>query len=172
MAELAIVAGDEAKEKSTDDLFTRLDSSPQGLSEAKAQKRVPMTPTSSSSLTWRASAAWRSMSFAAVVSHAVLNHNRDRKAHLAEGIVITSSHNPPEDGGFKYNLPHGGPADTHVTAWIEKEANWLLGANLRATAEQKKTLKATLVGAGSGPAVSGRADSSNAHGSTWKRRAN
>jgi phosphoglucomutase len=67
-----------------------------------------------------------------VVSHAVLNHNRDRKAHLADGIIITPSHNPPEDGGFKYNPPHGGPADTHVTAWIEEEANRLLGDDLRA----------------------------------------
>jgi phosphoglucomutase len=67
-----------------------------------------------------------------VVSHAVLNHNRTRKAHLADGIVITPSHNPPEDGGFKYNPPHGGPADTHVTAWIEEEANRLLGDDLRA----------------------------------------
>jgi phosphoglucomutase len=67
-----------------------------------------------------------------VVSHAVLNHNRARKAHLADGIVITPSHNPPEDGGFKYNPPHGGPADTHVTAWIEEEANRLLGDDLRA----------------------------------------
>jgi phosphoglucomutase len=65
-----------------------------------------------------------------VISHAILAHNRGRATHLADGIVITPSHNPPEDGGFKYNPPHGGPADTAVTDWIEKKANELLaGAN-------------------------------------------
>jgi len=53
-----------------------------------------------------------------VISHAILTYNRNRKTGLADGIVITPSHNPPEDGGFKYNPPHGGPADTHVTKWI------------------------------------------------------
>ena len=53
------------------------------------------------------------------ISHAILTYNRGRTTGLADGIVITPSHNPPEDGGFKYNPPHGGPADTHVTAWIE-----------------------------------------------------
>jgi phosphoglucomutase len=66
-----------------------------------------------------------------VISHAILRHNRNRKTGLADGIVITPSHNPPEDGGFKYNPPHGGPADTHVTTWIEEQANALLAANLR-----------------------------------------
>jgi phosphoglucomutase len=66
-----------------------------------------------------------------VVSHAILNHNRGRKIGLADGIVITPSHNPPEDGGFKYNPPHGGPADTNVTAWIEEKANELLAEGLR-----------------------------------------
>ena len=61
-----------------------------------------------------------------VVSHAILTHNRGRGAGLADGIVITPSHNPPEDGGFKYNPPHGGPADTQVTTWIEEQANALL----------------------------------------------
>jgi phosphoglucomutase len=60
------------------------------------------------------------------VSHAILTHNRGRTAGLADGIVVTPSHNPPEDGGFKYNPPHGGPADTDVTRWIEAEANDLL----------------------------------------------
>jgi len=64
------------------------------------------------------------------VSHAVLVHNRGRPAHLADGIVITPSHNPPEDGGFKYDPPTGGPADTEVTAAIEREANALLEADL------------------------------------------
>ncbi len=65
------------------------------------------------------------------VSHAILKHNRGRSAGLADGIVITPSHNPPEDGGFKYNPPNGGPADTGVTAWIQEEANRLLAAGLR-----------------------------------------
>jgi phosphoglucomutase len=61
-----------------------------------------------------------------VISWAILTYNRGRKAHLADGIVVTPSHNPPEDGGFKYNPPNGGPADTDVTDWIEKRANALL----------------------------------------------
>ncbi len=65
------------------------------------------------------------------VSHAILTHNRDRKAGLADGIVITPSHNPPEDGGFKYNPPHGGPADTDVTRWIEDKANQYLVDGLK-----------------------------------------
>ncbi len=63
-----------------------------------------------------------------VISHAILTHNRGRASALADGIVITPSHNPPEDGGIKYNPPHGGPADTDVTAWIEARANTLLAA--------------------------------------------
>jgi phosphoglucomutase len=65
------------------------------------------------------------------VSHAILVHNRGRTSALADGIVITPSHNPPEDGGFKYNPPHGGPADTEVTRWIEDEANRLLSSDLK-----------------------------------------
>jgi phosphoglucomutase len=61
-----------------------------------------------------------------VISHAILVYNRGRKQHLADGIVITPSHNPPEDGGFKYNPTNGGPADTDVTRWIEDRANDLL----------------------------------------------
>ncbi|WP_163780604.1 phosphoglucomutase (alpha-D-glucose-1,6-bisphosphate-dependent) [Myxococcus vastator] len=63
-----------------------------------------------------------------VISHAILTYNRGRAAGLADGIVITPSHNPPEDGGIKYNPPNGGPADTNVTSVIEKRANALLGA--------------------------------------------
>src|SRR3954454_20890208 len=58
-----------------------------------------------------------------VISHAILTHNRDRGEHPADGIVVTPSHNPPDDGGVKYNPPHGGPADTEVTGWIEQRAN-------------------------------------------------
>jgi phosphoglucomutase len=63
-----------------------------------------------------------------VISHAILTYNRGRERGLADGIVITPSHNPPEDGGIKYNPPNGGPADTGITGWVEKRANELLGA--------------------------------------------
>jgi phosphoglucomutase len=62
------------------------------------------------------------------VSHAILVANRGHTDGLADGIVVTPSHNPPEDGGFKYNPPHGGPADTEVTGWIQDEANRILAA--------------------------------------------
>ena len=65
------------------------------------------------------------------VSFAILTYNRGRKGGLADGIVITPSHNPPEDGGFKYNPPNGGPADTQVTQWIEDRANGLLRSGIR-----------------------------------------
>jgi phosphoglucomutase len=61
-----------------------------------------------------------------VISRAILVYNRGRKEHFADGIVVTPSHNPPEDGGFKYNPPNGGPADTDVTKWVEDRANELL----------------------------------------------
>src|SRR6202166_4817159 len=64
-----------------------------------------------------------------VISRAILVYNRGRKEHLADGIVVTPSHNPPEDGGFKYNPTNGGPADTDVTRWIQDRANDLLRAN-------------------------------------------
>jgi phosphoglucomutase len=63
-----------------------------------------------------------------VISRAILVYNRERKEHLADGIVITPSHNPPRDGGFKYNPPNGGPADTDITKWVETRANELLWA--------------------------------------------
>ena len=66
------------------------------------------------------------------ISQAILVHNRGRKEALADGIVITPSHNPPEDGGFKYNPPNGGPAETGITGWIEKQANALLADGLKA----------------------------------------
>ena len=64
------------------------------------------------------------------ISHAILCYNRGRTSGLADGVVITPSHNPPESGGFKYNPPNGGPADTDVTKWIEAKANELLAARL------------------------------------------
>lgn len=68
-----------------------------------------------------------------VISRAILVYNRNRKEHFADGIVITPSHNPPADGGFKYNPPNGGPADTDVTRWVEHRANELLrdGASVK-----------------------------------------
>ncbi|WP_433429962.1 phosphoglucomutase (alpha-D-glucose-1,6-bisphosphate-dependent) [Nonomuraea sp. CA-141351] len=64
------------------------------------------------------------------VSHAILRHNQGRTTGLADGVVITPSHNPPGDGGFKYNPPHGGPADTDATTWIQDRANRLLASGL------------------------------------------
>ena len=65
-----------------------------------------------------------------VISHAILTYNRGRKSGLADGIVITPSHNPPADGGFKYNPPNGGPADTVATGWIERRANDFLESGM------------------------------------------
>ena len=65
------------------------------------------------------------------VSHAILRHNRGRTTGLADGIVVTPSHNPPRDGGFKYNPPHGGPADSDATGWVADRANALLRADLQ-----------------------------------------
>ncbi|MFT9376825.1 phosphoglucomutase (alpha-D-glucose-1,6-bisphosphate-dependent) [Komagataeibacter saccharivorans] len=65
-----------------------------------------------------------------VISHAILTYNRDRSSALADGVVITPSHNPPEDGGFKYNPPHGGPADTDITKVVETAANDYIGKNM------------------------------------------
>ena len=69
-----------------------------------------------------------------VISHAILTYNRGRKRGLADGIVITPSHNPPRFGGFKYDPPHGGPADTHVTEWIEQQANVFIADDLHGVA--------------------------------------
>jgi len=66
-----------------------------------------------------------------VISHAILNYNRGRKENWADGVVITPSHNPPEDGGFKYNPPEGGPADTDTTRIIEERANEILAQRLK-----------------------------------------
>jgi phosphoglucomutase len=79
------------------------------------------------------------------VSHAILAYNRGRPAGLADGIVITPSHNPPESGGFKYNPPNGGPADETVTSWIERAANGLLESRLDGVLRMclSKALRAT-----------------------------
>ena len=73
------------------------------------------------------------------VSHAILTFNRGRTTGLADGIVVTPSHNPPEDGGFKYNPPNGGPADTAVTRWIENRANRLISSDLKAVTRMAYT---------------------------------
>jgi phosphoglucomutase len=79
------------------------------------------------------------------ISHAILNHNRGRKAGLADGIVITPSHNPPHDGGFKYNSPNGGPAEEVITNWIEAKANEFLEGKLKGVKRisQQKALSAS-----------------------------
>src|SRR4030043_565833 len=66
-----------------------------------------------------------------VISHAILVYNRGRKVALSDGMVISPSHNPPDDGGLKYNPPHGGPADTSITRWIEDRANTILQSGLK-----------------------------------------
>ena len=80
-----------------------------------------------------------------VISHAILVLNRSRTEHLADGIVVTPSHNPPEDGGFKYNPTNGGPADTDVTHWVENRANELLS---KRNAEVKRVTPAAALNAG------------------------
>jgi phosphoglucomutase len=80
-----------------------------------------------------------------VISRAILVHNRGRTQRLADGIVVTPSHNPPEDGGFKYDPPHGGPADTEATHWIEERANHLLREG---NAAVKRVRRATAMASG------------------------
>ena len=79
------------------------------------------------------------------ISHAILTHNRGRKTGLADGIVITPSHNPPHDGGFKYNPPNGGPAEEVITNWIEAKANEFLEGKLKGVKRisQQKALSAS-----------------------------
>ncbi len=74
---------------------------------------------------------WNEYTPTPAVSHAILTYNRNRKTGLADGIVITPSHNPPDEGGFKYNPPSGGPAGTDITSWIEARANQLLERSLK-----------------------------------------
>jgi phosphoglucomutase len=80
-----------------------------------------------------------------VISHAILSYNKGRKTGLADGIVITPSHNPPADGGFKYNPPNGGPAESSITSWIEAKANEFLKNNLQGVKRVsfEKALKAS-----------------------------
>src|SRR6185312_12617965 len=81
-----------------------------------------------------------------VISHAILAYNRGRKANLADGIVITPSHNPPKDGGFKYNATNGGPADVDITQWVQDRANDLLrgdNAGVRRIAYEQALRKST-----------------------------
>ncbi len=80
-----------------------------------------------------------------VISHAIINYNRDRREKLADGIVITPSHNPPHDGGFKYNPPNGGGAESSITKWIEAKANEFLKNNLKGVRRLpfEKALKAS-----------------------------
>ena len=77
-----------------------------------------------------------------VVSHAILTYNRGRKSGLADGIVITPSHNPPRFGGFKYDPPSGGPADTQVTEWIEQHA--IIADGLRGVARVMRAFAACI----------------------------
>jgi phosphoglucomutase len=80
-----------------------------------------------------------------VISHAILAYNRGRTAGLADGVVITPSHNPPGDGGFKYNPPSGGPADTQITKWVQERANAIIAGGLKAVKRipLEKALKAS-----------------------------
>jgi phosphoglucomutase len=82
-----------------------------------------------------------------VISHSILTYNRGRTSGLADGVVITPSHNPPADGGFKYNPPNGGPADTDITSWIERTANGLLEAGLNGVSRMPydRALKSAVV---------------------------
>ena len=70
-----------------------------------------------------------------VISHAILTYNKGRKSQLADGIVITPSHNPPAEGGFKYNPPNGGPAEPVITNWIQDKANEFLENKMQASRE-------------------------------------
>ena len=87
------------------------------------------------------------------ISHAILRHNRKRIEGLADGIIITPSHNPPEDGGIKYNPPSGGPADTDATRWIEERANQLLSKKLEGVTRIAQAHAALPVPEGAGRAI-------------------
>ncbi|CAK0761907.1 phosphoglucomutase (fragment) [Gammaproteobacteria bacterium] len=82
-----------------------------------------------------------------VISHAILTCNQGRMTGLADGIVITPSHNPPDSGGFKYNPPNGGPAGNEVTHWMETRANTLLADELRGLKSEAQTIVSTALSA-------------------------
>ena len=90
-----------------------------------------------------------------VISHAILTYNRNRTSGLADGVVITPSHNPPQDGGFKYNPPNGGPADTDMTSAIEHTANAMLGREARRRAAACPTTRAIQTASCIGTTISG-----------------
>ncbi len=98
---------------------------PHGLSEPAAQSALEVFTANDVTVL-----AAEGFTPTPAVSHAILTYNRGRADHLADGVVVTPSHNPPEDGGFKYNPPHGGPADTDATKWIQDRANDLIRSGL------------------------------------------
>ena len=106
-----------------------------------------------------------------VISHAILTYNRNRKSGLADGVVITPSHNPPEDGGFKYNPPNGGPAETDVTTWIEQTANALLESESRWRAADSVRSRAQIAPRPPAMIISGRTSPTLQTSLTWRRSA-
>ena len=106
-----------------------------------------------------------------VISHAILTYNKGRTSGLADGVVITPSHNPPEDGGFKYNPPNGGPADTDVTTWIERTANALLESGPRRRAAHPVRPRAQIAATSTATTTSAPTSPTLATSSTWRRSA-
>ena len=108
-----------------------------------------------------------------VISRAILAYNRGRTAHLADGIVITPSHNPPEDGGFKYNPPNGGPADTDVTAWVAAPRQRVAARTARRCEADRVRARARCGDHAPGrsrPAVRARSAARGRHGRDSRRR--
>ena len=105
------------------------------------------------------------------ISRAILVHNRGRTDRLADGIVVTPSHNPPEDGGFKYNPPNGGPADTDVTGWIQTRANELLREGNRGGEAHAARRGPACCDNHASRTSSGRTSRTCGTSSTWRRSA-
>ena len=103
------------------------------------------------------------------ISHAILTYNRGRKSGLADGIVITPSHNPPSDGGFKYNPPNGGPADTAVTDWIQNTANDFLRNKLAGVQRVPYERALTRRRRFTSTTTSALTSATSATSSTWRR---